>query len=297
MKKHWRKLAVVGAMAAVVLLLLGATGGQLARPERQKSGQDRFIGLYVVSDRWNSGYQPYQEEGWVEYGTQTMDTNLGALDLPRMILPAHEEEGDYTFPGLKGLRCFVTETERDGAVYSASHVDLGDPSIAVGNGTTIEGTLYLLPEQEKDIFTFYRVYQTPEGMVYLDGSGNSTDGVTGSIEESQTETVRKGEEETSVTTTVTVHLQTVTPKQQVTVTWFSEENRPLRTEEIPLEGGDTAELSPAQGAAWFLVTEVAVSGEATRTSYDIGEEELWHTIPLPSLENPGRSLTLHLAPG
>ena len=102
-----RKL-VLKLLAALIVLAgaMDASGVRLARPEYQGSEEDIWIGYFLAWERLPGEGEviPRNGEGWVEYGSQTMEVSgLGSASIPREILIGqYSEEKGFTFPGMEG---------------------------------------------------------------------------------------------------------------------------------------------------------------------------------------------------
>ena len=181
MKRMGRRLALLAA-AAAVLAALGTVPLAAPGPEGQA---DRFVGFHVA---FGARQTPYDDGSWTEYGSQTLDTGrFGALSFPRSVLFGvyDAERGRYDFPGLEGRNCFLYQSvEENGDLVNSSSVELAHPNMAYkstdqGEEETISGTVYFRAGEEERFVTLYRVYQTEDGRLYLDGSGNSYGGAGG----------------------------------------------------------------------------------------------------------------------
>ncbi len=290
--KKWPRVLGVVLACGVLTLLLGA-GGKLARPEREGAEEDKFIGFQLVFEAIMD--RPLSDEErsyWVEYGEETLDTgSFGSFSIPRKILIGRydEETGKYVFPGKEGVNCFLTTRigENGEPVYTG-YTDLADAQVKVGDQeNSLSGTVYMgdmAPGHQSPEYgysmTAYRVYQMKDGTVYLDGSGNGYAGegdMTASTEESYTETVNGEERTTSLKVSFTV--EWVERVNEVSVTWFDGEDRPLESRTLTLEEvGEGLTLERPQGAQWALVAETDENGAVRRTCHTLGEEGVSHRL-------------------
>lgn len=277
-------------LTLLLMLSLGLTGCSLARPEKTDTGLqsgDRFLGVYMVFrgdyDSWNFHDNPYLEE----LGTEEIDTGkYGTLPFPREVLfgEIHRAEHTVTFPGLEGYALFAYSwTDEDGAPCSTSFSDMGGGGFHVihsdeGTRHELEGTLYVLPNTSENtvqhgVWTALRVFQTSDGRIYVDGSGNSYSGggfSTITQEATYTETVNG--ESTSNSVQVTVHMEEAAPLEKLVLIQFGENSTILRTEEvsIPEEGLDYYTL---ENAEWVLIEEHRSTGvERTVVTPQRGED-------------------------
>lgn len=308
-----RKLTVF-LLTALALVL---TGCQLARPEAESGGTedhpDQFIGFYVVRyDSMDAANGFYSSPYLTEYGTETLETEYGSFDLPRSILIAEYdgETHDYTFPGLEGHSLFAVTKEEDGAPCTSIISNMAECTSSLYSSDTsqtceLEGTLFIGPPEDAaedwDAYTsgwlweFYRVYQTKDGVVYLDGSGNSTSGGGGwtfSEEAASTRTVDG--ESTTETVKATVHVEVAERLEKLVVSQFGADNVLLRTDEVTLES-ELPEFTCGGDAAWVLVEEYFTDGTVKRTAYTLptpGEEAISHPLVLLDEKGMGMAVTL-----
>ena len=257
-KKGPRVLAVVLGCLALTLAL--GAGGRLARPEREGAEEDKFVGFHLVFEA-------------------IMDRNL-----------SEEEQSYWVVPGKEGVNCFLVAREMEGGgSFYTGHSGLADAQISVGDQeSSVSGTVYMgdmAPGHESPEYgysmTAYRVYQMKDGTVYLDGSGNGYAGegdMTATTEESWTETVNGEEKTTSLKVSFTV--KWVERLQEVSVTWFDREDRPLEGRKLTMEemGAEGLTLERPQGAQWALVTETDENGAVKRTAYTLEEEGVSHRL-------------------
>jgi len=143
MKKLILKLA---AAAVCVLLVLDASGGTLAQPERTDR-RDRWIGFQLVYEKapraidlsdpdWEDHldeYEPEDRTGWVEYGSEQLNLDgFGTVDVSREVLFGQydKENARYVFPGKEGFNCFLAAVPEEDWPY-------GDPpSLFLGQVVT-----------------------------------------------------------------------------------------------------------------------------------------------------------------
>ena len=285
-------------LAALLCAALALTGC-LAQPERapKQGSQDRFIGLYVIGELPGGGNWArdafYDNPNLTSYGTDDVTIpGAGEVSFDREVLFAEQNDaGDYFFPGMEGgYSLFLYNIEREwghaNAVQSnmAPGEDGGGTRIKVtdeGEENSISGTIYVGPplgvgddwntwehQQAQVIWTAYRVYQTPDGRVYTDGSGDSYGGPGFSVTttESSTETV-DGESRTC-SLAVTLSIRESNRLETVTLRQFDEEDQLLRTDTV--EAGQTGQDMEAvplpldPGAAYVLSTLSYADGTSSR---------------------------------
>ena len=312
-------------LALALCAVLALTGCSLARPEGAPAGsgdgsgeetasEARFIGLYLVygerGDRNAFGSNP----NLTELGDKTLEAEgFGSFTVPREVLLAEwDEDKSWVFPGMEGFYLLCTETVEDGAPVSAiSHtMDQVQSAVSVtdeGVTTTLSGTIYMGPPLDAPedwsiydmtgIWDAYKVYQTAEGVPYLDGSGDSFSGgpVGYTAEESWSRTV-DGETE-GVSISVKVQLEEVPRLGAVTLYQYGAEGQLLSTQDIPLDG-ERRQAAWEEGALWAVVEETDIWGNSTRASYDRPgpeEEPIYHAFVLLDDRGVGSTISLMLA--
>lgn len=280
----------------LLVLPLLLAGCSLARAEAgpEDGSGDRWVGFYVMPSR---GYvdhladNPYREE----YGTISAEADkLGTLAFPREVLFAVEDEaGNYTFPGLEqGYSLFVHRFYEEGSDHGGSDYSVGITSnMAPGEETTqfrftdegiseiFSGRIYYGPplgvtdwdaNLSNTIWRFYRVYQARDGRIYLDGSGDSSNGgFTHTLTDTRTRT-ENGETYTDITQ-ATVEVRAVSRLERLVVTQFDDTNAILQSEDLSLRN-DRPEIHCLAETAWLLVEEISADG-TTRTAYNVPERE------------------------
>lgn len=274
------------SLALCALLLAGCS---LARAEAAPEPEDRWIGFYVVPSQ---GYvdhladNPYVEE----YGADTIDAGeFGAISFPREVLFAVEDEaGNCAFPGMEtGFSLFYYETE-DGERGHCTHIvsNMGEHENGValsytdeGNSVTLSGTVYCGPPlgvtdwdpyTDGTIWHYYRVYQRSDGRIYLDGSGDTTNGPMTKTS-TRTYTHRtNGQADQEETVAVTVAVEQIPRLEKLLVTQFDAGSAVIRSDDLALREKLPEVVCEAE-TAWVLVEEV--SGDGTvRTAYNVPEE-------------------------
>ena len=294
----------------LALLALALTGCSLARAEEKPESGDRWVGFYVVpSQGYNSGFydNPYLEE----YGSDTVKTEeFGPRTFSRDVLFAVEDEvGNYTFPGMEnGFSLFyVDKTEEHGpCTKMVSNMGPHDDGVALTykderSSITISGTVYCGSPQgvtewdayeDGTIWTFYKVYETADERVYINGDGDSTNGP---MSHTRTETrigTWNGETVQEETFSATVSIEAVPRMERLVVTQFDENNAIVQSEDMSLQNGQP-EIHCKAETAWVLVEEIGPEG-TERTVYSVpeGEEPVSHDYVL--LDDDGYGYLAHL---
>lgn len=299
-------------LAALCLALAGCS---LARPEAAESGGgDRWIGFYVVPSQGYADHlanNPYLEE----YGEFSAETDqFGTLTFSQDVLFAVEDEaGNYSFPGMEeGYSLFIYQKYGqeggDRTVGVVSNMAPGEETTQMkytdeGDLMSASGTVYFGPPlgaaNSWDPYTcgviwrYYRVYQTEDGRIYLNGDGDSTNGpMSHTATETYTST-RNGETVQEETISITVAVEAVSRLERLTVTQFDGENRVLSAQDLALRE-DLPAVHWAEGAAWALVEEVSAEG-TVRTVYSVpaeDEDPVSHQVVL--LDDQGMGVLAYL---
>ena len=290
-------------------------GCSLARPEAEGRVQDRFIGFHVVrsdlavrQDFWGDG-----NTDLTEYGSDSLAADgYGSFTVPRRVLMGVKDGEDYRFPGLEaGYSLYVLQETMENGNPSTWFVSDMAPSeeglrtsvTDEGTENAVSGTIYYGPPlgdgdwdeyEDQGVWTVYRVYQTPEGTPYLDGSGNSfTSG--GSYTYTETETCTRQENGRTWTDSirVTVCVQPVPRRERLLVTQFDEANAVVRSDDMALREA-LPEVECEAETAWVLVEEVSKDG-TVRTVYNVPEEDgdpVSHQVVLLDANGLGRTAEL-----
>lgn len=297
----------------LAILALVLAGCSLARAEMSPEAGDRWVGFYVVPSRSGHG-EFYNNPHLEEYGTVEAETDqFGVLTFTREVLFAVEDEvGNVTFPGIEtGFSLFyLEETADDGSHCSRviSNMGANENGLHIadrdgGKSVSISGTVYCGPPLgvtewdpygDGTVWYFYRVYQSEDGRVYLNGDGDSANAPL-THTSTETRTVQtNGETVQEETLSVTAAIEAVPRLERLTVTQFSADNAALRTEELSLRD-DRPEVRCLPETAWVLVEEVSGSG-VERAVYSVpeGEDPVSHDYVLLDDNGFGRPAYLHI---
>ncbi len=287
-------------LAGALLALSGCSLAQPAETDESSPHGDRLIGAYATQENWNE--EPDYTH-WVEYGSDTIDTEFGALDLPNLILKAEydEETQSYTFPGMDGYALFAVTRTLNDAPYTHGVNEMFNANIQVsatdtGSSYDLSGTVYHgspLGQSEEQlgqdgrVWAVYSVYQMADGTVYLSSLSDSYIGPgTMTITLNETYTTTENGEETEIYTNVAVTLEYIEQLTTLTVHQYGADGQLLDTAELPI----TEELPAIQwhaDAVWAAVEETR-GGEQTRTVIDrpFGDEpSAYHSVIM--LDNNG----------
>lgn len=257
-----RKFLLLPLFLACVLLLSAVS---LARPEPEGYG-DRFMGFHIVNDSRSASLPDYDDGNWSAYAGKRVLWGVKTGDY-------------YEFPGLPGKNCFLEWLYEGGEPCLSSCSQLADTFLAVGDKQSITATLY----SSAEILRFFQVYQTADGRVYLDGSGNGYSGAGGGfgVTEDRTWTERSGD---AITREESFHIKVSVeelPAVARAVVKYFDAADALLAEEALDGSGEGAEVVLPAGTAWVLVEERTAEGTVARTVHTPGDEEDTHTIWFP----------------
>ena len=304
------KLALL--LAALLAVLSGCS---LAQPEAGDSSGGRFAGFFVVydTDRKNCGRgRIYSSPNLITQGEKMLDTDFGKVGVPRNIVVGEEKDGKYSF-GIEGRSLFLIHGS-DPVPFCDTVSDMADSQLRQeaefneGKGDTvtyrISGTVYIGPPADAGPdwqwyndgggMTFFRVYEASDGTVYLDDSGNSSNGL-GAYSENRTFSKITNGKMTSETIEVTVNAEYAPRLEKLTVSQFDGSNTLLQSDDLALRE-NLPEVECLPETAWVLVEEQSADGTA-RTAYnasDVTEEEpeARHTVVLLDKDGLGTAAEL-----
>lgn len=300
-------------LLAVVLTAL--TGCSLAQPEQEAAAEDRWIGLYVVYSPPGTYNDFNSNPNLVEMGTTSLDTGkYGTLAFPREVLLGVEDPdtGNITFPGLEGYSLFIRHKQEDYGPVTAVQSDMspGEEGTTINNsdqGTaeTASGVIWWGPPldaasdwdsyENAGIWHAYNVYETADGQVYLDGSGNSYSGGGSGMGFSSdaTYTYTENGESRTDSVSVSVSVKYAPRLTALRVVEFGGDNSVVKTTALPLTE-DLPALVPTADTAFLIVEEESGEG-VKRTLYsteDLAEEPAYHEVVLLDQEGRGHGVYL-----
>ena len=305
-------------LAAVLTAL---TGCSLAQPEQKTAFEDRWIGFYVVYNPPGSYDNIFNSNpNLVEMGTTSLDTGeYGALAIPREVLPGEEDPdtGDIVFPGLEGYSLFIRHKQEDSGYVTAIQSDMSPGegqtvhSSDEGTAESASGVIWWGPPLDAaadfdpdasphSIWHGYNVYETSDGQVYLDGTGNSYGGAGSgmgfSSDAAYTYTENGETRKDSISVSVSVKY---TPRlTALRVVEFDEDNSVVKTTALPLT--EELPLLTLESDTAFLVVEEESADGVKRTLYaagDFTDGAQYHEVILLDEEGRGHGvyLTMEIA--
>lgn len=310
MRNKWLCLLLAAALTALT------AGCSLARPEREAAQEERWIGFYVVYSPPGIYDTFSSNPNLVEMGTESLDAGkYGSLTIPREVLLGEEDPdtGDIVFPGLAGYSLFLRHIQEDSGYVTAVQSDMspGEEGTAVassdeGVAESADGLIWWGPpldapadwdpnEDGYGIWHAYRVFETADGQVYLDGTGNSY-GAGGSdmgfsSDAAYTYTENGETRKDSISVSVSVKY---TPRlTALRVVEFDEDNSVVKTTALPLT--EELPLLTLESDTAFLVVEEESADGVKRTLYaagDFTDGAQYHEVILLDQEGRGHGVYL-----
>ena len=310
MRNKWLCLLLAAALTALT------AGCSLARPEREAAQEDRWIGFYVVYNPPGSYDNSFNSNpNLVEMGTTSLDTGeYGALAIPREVLPGEEDPdtGDIVFPGLEGYSLFIRHKQEDSGYVTAIQSDMSPGegqtvhSSDEGTAESASGVIWWGPPLDAaadfdpdasphSIWHGYNVYETSDGQVYLDGSGNSYGGAGSGMGFSSdaTYTYTENGETRKDSISVSVSVKYTPRLTALRVVEFDKDNSVVKTTALPLT--EELPLLTLESDTAFLVVEEESADGVKRTLYaagDFTDGAQYHEVIL--LDEAGRGHGVYL---
>ena len=298
MRNKWLCLLLAAALTALT------AGCSLARPEREAAQEDRWIGFYVVYNPPGSYDNIFNSNPHLtELGTESLDAGkYGSLTIPREVLLGEEDPdtGDIVFPGLEGYSLFIRHKQEDSGYVTAIQSDMSPGegqtvhSSDEGTAESASGVIWWGPPLDAaadfdpdasphSIWHGYNVYETSDGQVYLDGSGNSYGGAGSGMGFSSDAAYTYTENGESRTDSISVSVWvSYTPRLTgLRVVEFAGDNSVVNTTDLPLTE-DLPALVPTADTAFLIVEEESAEG-VKRTLYpasDWAEGATYHEVVL-----------------
>lgn len=314
MRNKWLCLLLAAALTALT------AGCSLAQPEQETAPEERWIGLYVVYDPPGTYTDFSSNPNLTELGTESLDAGkYGSLTIPREVLLGEEDPdtGDIVFPGLEGYSLFIRHKQEDSGYATVIQSDMSPGegqtvhSSDEGTAESASGVIWWGPPLDAaadfdpdasphSIWHGYNVYETSDGQVYLDGTGNSYGGAGSgmgfSSDAAYTYTENGETRKDSISVSVSVKY---TPRlTALRVVEFDEDNSVVKTTALPLTE-KLPSLAPEEGTAFLIVEEESAEG-VKRTLYaagDFTDGAQYHEVILLDQEGRGHGvyLTMEIA--
>ncbi len=211
------------------LMMLGSLSGcQLAKEQERTAGQDRFAGFYVTSESLDfSKLEQYNASNPNKKADNLADVSFRLYADEVQFTPASEPQ--YVFPGIDGIAFFTSvfpaTSERDSYIATIVGPEITNAKFSVHAGseskTNLEGTIFVSPNKNNNIFHMNAVYQTADGRVYLTpGQGLSSsymeqEGLTMTYHQTAASSQTINEEQASDTTFVQLFITTLLPSKDI----------------------------------------------------------------------------------
>ena len=310
MRNKWLCLLLAAALTALT------AGCSLARPEREAAQEDRWIGFYVVYNPPGSYDNIFNSNPHLtELGTESLDAGkYGSLTIPREVLPGEEDPdtGDIVFPGLEGYSLFIRHKQEDSGYVTAIQSDMSPGegqtvhSSDEGTAESASGVIWWGPPLDAaadfdpdasphSIWHGYNVYETSDGQVYLDGTGNSYGGAGSGMGFSSdaTYTYTENGEIRKDSISVSVSVKYTPRLTALRVVEFDGDNSVVKTTALPLT--EELPLLTLEEDTAFLVVEEESADGVKRTLYaagDFTDGAQYHEVIL--LDEAGRGHGVYL---
>lgn len=254
-------------LISLVLLLsmLFCSGCQLAREDKQELNEDRLIGVYLTRNRMYE--QAIEGEGKF-YANLLPHENGGHLHYVfDQLTGVPYYAGPTQFPGSKeaGLEFYAEDTLVDG--HSSLHVGGGfydgeNPPSQLAGGIELRGKIGIVPGS-MDILTVNRVFQSPDGRIYLLRShgiglnqvpeGEFLESTVSSFRMAEMKKIYLGNgQETEAKTEVDLEIAFINPTVHVKVLEMDQENKEISAKEYAVEQLPE-EIIPSENTAYLLV--------------------------------------------
>lgn len=271
----------VSIILAILLIYL-LCGCQLATEAETQMQGDKLVGVFITSEHLNL----FDMESYLKDNLSSLPKNGGVLDETdsskyngRIYATLESEEltsesgketnfWQYEFKNLEGIPFFITEIKQpDGETYESSSSSgfINDAHISVGNGTKLEGTIYLAPNGNTSFYT-NPVYQSGDGSVYLvagtgiSSSGGNQEGTsfTQTLDEKYTVQVDGEKKEESMSVKITASIKN--PVSKITMYQMNQNSEILFRSEFDLSNYPET-MTLAQETAYVVVESKSDSAE------------------------------------
>jgi hypothetical protein len=258
----WRRMKMINKKAFIIFLVLISAislySCQLARDDGLEVQNDRLIGVFITPEHldlfdFDSYFQENISSIMKKGGNITAEHNekyAGRIyaELKPIVYYSESDEPieslEYVFNELEGIPFFHYEVKQaDYEPYTAmsSGHYISEAHLSIGDETSIEGTIYVIPDNTYQAYYINPVYQSSDGQVYLTaGSGISFSGNTGegaaftqSLEEKYTLT-EKGEK-TEEKFKATIKIAVKYPTSNIKVLQMDTENNIVLSQEYKPE--------------------------------------------------------------
>lgn len=174
-------------LITTIVMTLLLTGCSLAKPEKTVTADDKMIGVFITVGEKN---EIQEDDTWVTLGKEELNTNLGNFELDKKVLIGKydDKENTYRFGNHKGFLCIETKDYTKDYPAFSTITDLDDVFVDKTSNmketedfdteVSINSTLYLPEKSQDERLRFYNVFQSKDGLIYLDGTLDSIDGGT-----------------------------------------------------------------------------------------------------------------------
>ena len=300
-------------MTMIFILVLGTlTGCQLAKASADDEGdseqRDTLVGVMVTTE-W---LDLYDTDAWLEdnlalivsEGNEVLDGDDAQKYQKRLYAtlverPLYDENGqvtssskEFVFEGVEGVMFYAATIYDEQGNYTTTGSDSG---ISItkshhmvtdeGNFVELEGTIYVVPQDEIPTYTKYPIYQEPDGDMYLT-QGSSVSFDTGTEGMSMSSTY---DEEVSVTdengeksvkgSTIKVTIEVINRPETVVVSQLDDQSQLVSRVEYP--AGQVPKQIVPEAETEYIIVEMFKQGREAesvdRQLYD-KEDKGFHTM-------------------
>lgn len=237
------KIFVMCALSALFL-----TGCQLAKPEKESSSTDRLAGVFITSEYLDLfDMEGYLNEHLNSFDSREIKLEGGQTKYEGRLYAsfAGEDNRQVTFGDVEGIPFFTAEKlneNKEVSIYSYN----GDGLICGRFGsfysddedkTTLDGTIYIVPNVGEQVHYINPVYQSADGSVYAKaGNGMSMSSVQSqgnvmSHKVEETLTVTQNGKSKQITTLINLSIETMFAPQKINVVQMDTSNNILSISE------------------------------------------------------------------
>ncbi len=268
-------------LIVTMIMMLLLTGCSLAKPEKMVSDDNRMVGVFITIGEEN---QIVEDDTWTTLGTEELTVDVGTFEVDKKVLIGtyDKKEDTYRFGNHQGFVCMeIRDTTKDYPAFSTIS-DLEDVFVEKSSNmkdedkfdteVMLEATLYL-PEtlQDKNL-RFYNIFQSKDGTIFLDGTGNSLDGATDDGKFNVTYEYKNGEGETDK---IDVHVKFKLFKnsKEIFINQYDAQGNLLERKSLGLPK-ENATIAGVKDASFAIVEEVNDDGSKREMIvHDADEEE------------------------
>ena len=271
-------------LIVTMIMMLLLTGCSLAKPEKMVSDDNRMAGVFITIGDEN---QIVEDDTWTTRGTEELTFDVGTLEVDKKVLIGtyDEKEDTYRFGDHPGfLLMEIKDTTKDYPAFSTIS-DLEDVFVDKSSNmkdedtfdteVMLEAILYLPETLQDKRLHFYNIFQSKDGTIFLDGTGNSLDGATDGGRFDITyeyKTTSNGKGETDKVD-VHVNLKLFKNSKEIFINQYDAQGNLLERKSLGLPK-ENATIAWVKDASFAIVEEVNDDGcKREMIVHDVDEEE------------------------